>query len=159
MTALGVYPHEEPGIGPNKYNFDDNVLYEIHVHRQRPGCGARDVRERFQFDTAFKNSTIRFCSPISAWFRTSMMRAQNLTQTYKVTKVDDRHGTEHSPWHWRRSAEQSGQCDALLQTRVTMVRTPQKDGVATCSQSRSLHQTDCGPAPFKRLHRICRSTR
>src|SRR5207249_2549977 len=30
-TALAVYPHEEPGIGPNKYNFDDNVLYEIHV--------------------------------------------------------------------------------------------------------------------------------
>src|ERR671931_2678489 len=31
VTALGVYPHEEPGIGPNKYNFDDNVLYQIHV--------------------------------------------------------------------------------------------------------------------------------
>src|SRR5262245_29412198 len=30
-TALAVYPHEEPGIGPNKYNFDDDVLYEIHV--------------------------------------------------------------------------------------------------------------------------------
>ena len=26
VTALGVYPHEEPGVGPNKYNFDDNVL-------------------------------------------------------------------------------------------------------------------------------------
>ena len=31
VAALGVYPFEEPGIGPNKYNFDDNVLYEIHV--------------------------------------------------------------------------------------------------------------------------------
>ena len=30
-TALAVYPFEEPGIGPNKYNFDDDVLYEIHV--------------------------------------------------------------------------------------------------------------------------------
>jgi hypothetical protein len=30
-VALGVYPHEEPGIGPNKYNFDDDVLYQIHV--------------------------------------------------------------------------------------------------------------------------------
>src|SRR5688572_32944939 len=30
-TALAVYPHEEPGIGPNNYNFDDDVLYEIHV--------------------------------------------------------------------------------------------------------------------------------
>ena len=26
VTALGVYPFEEPGIGPNKYNFDDNVF-------------------------------------------------------------------------------------------------------------------------------------
>src|SRR6187455_2437424 len=31
VLALGVYPHQEPGIGPNKYNFDDNVLYQIHV--------------------------------------------------------------------------------------------------------------------------------
>ena len=31
VVALGVYPHQEAGIGPNKYNFDDNVLYEIHV--------------------------------------------------------------------------------------------------------------------------------
>src|SRR5437867_11365068 len=31
VTAFGAYPHEEPRIGPNKYNFDDNVLYEIHV--------------------------------------------------------------------------------------------------------------------------------
>src|SRR6476661_9744537 len=31
VLALGVYPFEEPGIGPNKYNFDDDVLYEIHV--------------------------------------------------------------------------------------------------------------------------------
>src|SRR6476660_5156968 len=30
-VALGVYPHQEPGIGPNKYNFDDEVLYQIHV--------------------------------------------------------------------------------------------------------------------------------
>ena len=30
-TALAVYPHEDPGIGPNKFNYDDAVLYEIHV--------------------------------------------------------------------------------------------------------------------------------
>ena len=30
-VALGVYPHEFPGVGPNKYNFDDTVRYEIHV--------------------------------------------------------------------------------------------------------------------------------
>ena len=31
VLALGVYPHEEPGIGPNKYNFDDRVAYGLHV--------------------------------------------------------------------------------------------------------------------------------
>src|SRR5213076_1794996 len=31
VVALGVYPFEEPGIGPNKFNFDNTVLYEIHV--------------------------------------------------------------------------------------------------------------------------------
>ena len=30
-TALSVYPFEDPGIGPNKYNFDDNVLYTINL--------------------------------------------------------------------------------------------------------------------------------
>ena len=30
-VALGVFPFEQPGIGPNKFNFDDNVLYSFHV--------------------------------------------------------------------------------------------------------------------------------
>ena len=48
-TALAVYPHEEPGIGPNKYNFDDDVLYEIRVaDRQRPREGPHDVRVSLQ---------------------------------------------------------------------------------------------------------------
>src|ERR1700692_1285873 len=31
VVGLGVYPFEEPGIGPNAYNFDPNVLYQIHI--------------------------------------------------------------------------------------------------------------------------------
>src|ERR1700722_13064503 len=30
-AAVAVYPFEEPSIGPNKYNFDDNVLYSIDI--------------------------------------------------------------------------------------------------------------------------------
>jgi hypothetical protein len=30
-AAVAVYPFEEPSIGPNKYNFDDNVLYAINI--------------------------------------------------------------------------------------------------------------------------------
>src|SRR5262245_43414952 len=49
VTALGVYPHQEPGIGPNKYNFDDNVLYEIHV-----STGADVARGEPTFSFQFK---------------------------------------------------------------------------------------------------------
>src|SRR2546421_10228732 len=56
VTALGVYPHEEPGIGPNKYNFDDNVLYEIHVATGSDvAAGKPTFSYQFQFETKFKN--------------------------------------------------------------------------------------------------------
>ena len=49
VTALGVYPHEEPGVGPNKYNFDDNVLYQIRVATGERRCsGQSHVELRVQ---------------------------------------------------------------------------------------------------------------
>src|SRR4029453_4228498 len=57
VTALGVYPHEEPGIGPNKYNFDDNVLYELHVAIGKDVAdGKPTLSYQFQFKTEFKNT-------------------------------------------------------------------------------------------------------
>src|ERR1044071_6514144 len=56
VTALGVYPHEEPGIGPNKYNFDDNVLYQIHVALGSDvAAGKATLSYEFAFQTTFKN--------------------------------------------------------------------------------------------------------
>ena len=56
VVALGVYPHEEPGIGPNIYNFDDNVLYEIHVATGRDlAAGKPTISYQFEFKTTFKN--------------------------------------------------------------------------------------------------------
>src|SRR5262245_36582660 len=56
VVALGVYPHEEPGIGPNAYNFDDNVLYEIHVATGRDlAAGRPTISYQFKFDTSYKN--------------------------------------------------------------------------------------------------------
>ena len=46
VTALGVYPFEEPGIGPNKFNFDDNVLYAIHVATGRDVAAGRQFGQR-----------------------------------------------------------------------------------------------------------------
>src|SRR5881628_2669695 len=56
VTALGVYPFEEPGIGPNKYNFDDNVLYQIHVALgSDAGAGRPTLSYQFRFKTRYKN--------------------------------------------------------------------------------------------------------
>src|SRR5882672_9603170 len=52
VTALGVYPHQEPGVGPNKYNFDDSVLYEIHVATGKDLAKGRPTYSyQFQFRT------------------------------------------------------------------------------------------------------------
>src|SRR5689334_1760607 len=56
VVALGVYPFEEPGIGPNKYNFDDQVLYEIHVATGSDvAAGKPTYSYQFRFTTHFKN--------------------------------------------------------------------------------------------------------
>src|SRR5215204_2327083 len=55
ITALGVYPFEEPGIGPNKYNFDDNVLYAIHVALGKDvAAGRPTLSYEFRFTTKYK---------------------------------------------------------------------------------------------------------
>jgi hypothetical protein len=92
VTALGVYPHEEPGIGPNKYNFDDNVLYEIHLSTGSDvDVGRPTVSYQFEFTTRFKNQNTILQSYLGV-VRDIDDAAQNLTQSYTVTKVDERTG-------------------------------------------------------------------
>ena len=90
VTALGVYPHQEPGIGPNKYNFDDNVLYEIHVALGKDvAAGRPTLSYQFEFTTAYKNKGTILQSYLG--IVTNIGDAsQNLTQTYTVTRVDHR---------------------------------------------------------------------
>jgi hypothetical protein len=83
-VALAVYPHQEPGVGPNKYNFDPNVLYQIFL--ADPVTGADRVAYQFQFADNYKTqSTIlqSYTGVVAA----NGDSAQNLTQTYTVTKV------------------------------------------------------------------------
>jgi hypothetical protein len=90
VTALGVYPFEEPGIGPNKYNFDDNVLYEIHVATgDDVRAGRPTISYQFTFDTKFKNKSTILQSYLGVITDVDD-GAQNLTQFYTVTKVDHR---------------------------------------------------------------------
>ena len=90
VTALGVYPHQEPGIGPNKYNFDDNVLYQIHVATGNDvAAGRASVSYEFRFETTFKNENTILQSYLGIVTNIADA-AQNLVQTYTVTKVDHR---------------------------------------------------------------------
>jgi Domain of unknown function (DUF4331) len=92
VTALGVYPHQEPGIGPNKYNFDDNVLYEIHVATGTDlAAGRPTLSYQFRFTTDFKNRNTILQSYLGV-IQNVDDAAQNLTQTYTVTRVDHRSG-------------------------------------------------------------------
>ena len=86
-VALGVYPHQEPGIGPNKYNFDDDVLYEIHVATgEDVAAGRRTISYQFEFKTSFKTKATILQSYLGVITNVADA-AQNLVQTYTVTKV------------------------------------------------------------------------
>ncbi len=92
-TSLAVYPFEEPGIGPNKYNFDDNVLYEIHVSLGNDvAAGVATISYQFRFTTSFKNQNTILQSFLGVIKKVDGQN-QNLTQNYTVTKVDHRTNT------------------------------------------------------------------
>lgn len=89
-VALGVYPHQEPGIGPNKYNFDDDVLYQIHIALGRDlAAGRSTLTYEFEFKTEFKKVNTILQSYLDVVEHVGDA-AQNLTQSYTVTKVDQR---------------------------------------------------------------------
>lgn len=87
QVALSVYPHEEPGIGPNRYNFDDDVLYQLFISSGSDLAAGRDtIAYQFQFSTAFKSDATILQSYLGV-VNTIDDASQNLTQTYTVTKV------------------------------------------------------------------------
>ncbi len=93
VVALSVYPHEEPGIGPNIYNFDDDVRYEIHVSLGNDvAAGRPTLGYRFEFTTSFKNQNTVLASYLGVVQEVGDAN-QNLVQTYTVTKVDYRNGS------------------------------------------------------------------
>jgi hypothetical protein len=92
VTALGVYPFEEPGIGPNKYNFDPNVLYQIHVSLGSDRTAGRPTLSyQFRFTTHYKNKNTILQSYVGV-IQDVGDAGQNLTQTYTVTKVNHHTG-------------------------------------------------------------------
>jgi len=132
VVALGVYPFEEPGIGPNKYNFDDDVRYAIHIALgDDVRKGRRTISYRFNFDTTFKNENTILQSYLGV-INDVDDASQNLTQTYKITRDDRRGGGS------RRSVIGTGVVPPNNQGIATPFynqndngENPAKDGVAT----------------------------
>src|SRR5215813_1054738 len=92
VLALSVYPHENPAIGPNKYNFDDNVRYELHVSLGPDvAAGRPTITYRFDFNTAYKNDKTILQSYLGVINDVDDAN-QNLTQTYTIKKIDNRKG-------------------------------------------------------------------
>ena len=90
VTALGVYPHQEPGVGPNKYNFDDNVLYEIHV---AVGSDLAAGKATYSYQFKFKTEYLTQATILQSYLGVVTNihdSAQNLRQSYTVTKVDQK---------------------------------------------------------------------
>jgi len=86
-AAVAVYPFEEPSIGPNKYNFDDNVLYAIHIATGADLAeGEPTISYLFKFNTTFKNNDTIAQSFLGIIEHVDDAN-QNLTQRYSVTKV------------------------------------------------------------------------
>ena len=50
VFILNVNPGQDPGDGPNYFNFDDNVLYRIHIDNDQDGV-AEDIVYEFRFST------------------------------------------------------------------------------------------------------------
>ena len=134
VTALSVYPFEEPGIGPNKFNFDDNVLYEIHV-----AAGNDDVQAgrptysfQFEFDTSFKNRKTILQSYLGV-IQNVDDAAQNLTQRYRVTRVDHRTGERQLLGRGVVPPNNQGNATPFY-NQGNNGENPARDGVATASE-------------------------
>ncbi len=86
--AMSVYPFEDPGIGPNKYNFDDRVAYVMHVSTGPDvATGRKSYSYVFQFRTSYKTQATILQS-YTGVVQNVGDQAQNLTQTYDVLEVD-----------------------------------------------------------------------
>jgi len=90
VTLVADYiPFEEPAGGPNFYEFDPTVRYDIHV---RNGPKRNDeIRYQFQFRTETRN-------PDTFLYNTGVIRSiddptWNRPQYYSVTRVDEHGGS------------------------------------------------------------------
>jgi hypothetical protein len=124
VTIVANYiPLEEPAGGPNFAQFDDDVLYAIHV--DNTGDAVEDLTYEFRFRTALRNpNTFLYnTGPIGSLDSPSW----NRPQTYTVTRVDAHTGASQvvvadgkvPPVNVGPRSTPAAQYDALAQSAVT----------------------------------------
>jgi hypothetical protein len=92
--SFGTYPHQEPGIGPNKYNFDEDVIYTLNIATgANIAAGVPSYSYRFRFTTQFRNQKTLLQSYLGV-IQDVGDASQNLLQLYSVQKVDFVTGSE-----------------------------------------------------------------
>ena len=93
-VALGVYPFEDPGIGPNKYNFDDNVHYSIHVCVGTDlAAGRATYTYQFNFRSSYQN-TGTILQNYTGVVQNVGDANQNYIQTYDVHRITEATGAK-----------------------------------------------------------------
>lgn len=86
--ALSVYPFEQPGIGPNKFNFDERVAYAMHVSTGPDlATGRKSYSYVFVFRTSYKTQQ-SILQSFTGVVQNVDDAAQNLTQRYDVLEID-----------------------------------------------------------------------
>jgi hypothetical protein len=93
VTIIANYlPSEGPNGGPNFYEFDDEVLYEIHIDND--GDGEENITFQFRFTTVNTNpNTFLYnTGPIGSLADPNW----NRRQSYDVTKVSNQGGRQSS---------------------------------------------------------------
>ena len=101
--------------------------------------GARRFRYQFRFDTQFKNTKTILQSYLGVVHDVDDA-AQNLTQFYTVTKVNNRHGQSHACSAAASCRPTTRGSRRRSTTRTTTARTRPEDGVADARRARSLHR-------------------
>jgi hypothetical protein len=153
-TALAVFPFEEPGIGPNAFRFDDDVRYEIHVSLGSDvAAGKPTISYQFDFQTAFPNPRTILQQYLGV-IQNIQDGAQNLRQTYKVTRIDRRRGAQRLVVLGSGLVPPNNQGIATpFYNQGNNGENPARDGVATAAEldrytSQAIAQLDRGYLAF-----------
>lgn len=138
--GMSVYPFEDPGIGPNKFNFDDRVAYALHVSTGPDvATGRKSYSYVFLFRTSYK-SRATILQSFTGVVQNVDDAAQNLTQSYEVLEIDWHPGGRGVNWLGTGTVPPNNQGRATPHYNQQNGDGPARDGVATAAQ-RDLYTT------------------